>query len=295
PRWLGAETRATLGSIGVVASSAPPAVRFAEPAALGGVGGGVKAGAAGLGLGVLGAAGCLVTMGYFVPACAVAVLTPYWVGRGVHDGVRDAVPDAERRASKAVLVAAADDTDHGTALLDAILEDAQRRGLRPPLQRLALPGPSTPQERPHYGEARSMHDTVLEVTLLRLGLDHARDPSPSNGFLEITSFTGVVDPWLAARVEARVRVLRPGGDVLLERTLHVTEGGGRFTEWARDDAAPFRQSVASAIEQVARTVVDLIETPPGSMPVAPDPCRSRLRPEEVTMPFSGEPAGPRLS
>ena len=251
---LAPDTRSAFGSIGVVGATFRPAVALTAPPPLGGLGGGVKAAAAGLGLGVLGAAGCFITAGYVPVACGIALLTPYWVGRGAVEGTLRAVPASERRESKAALLAAAKETDYAQMLLDGIVEQGSHRTPMAPPRPLPLAGPATADERPVYSEAIGQADTILEVALLQLALRDAPDPSMGEppGFLEATSFTPLVDPWLMVRIDARVRVVRSAdAAVLFERTFDTMAGRAKFTEWAENDARQFREALANGVRDLA--------------------------------------------
>jgi len=253
PPSLTPDARAGLGAIGVVGATFQPTVALTEPTPLGGLGGGVKAGAAGLGLGVFWAAVCFVTVGQLPPACGAALLTPYWIGRGAVEGSLRAVPAAERRERKAALLVAAQGTDYAQMLLDGVIEQGRHRKPAAPPRPLHLAGPTAPDERPVYREAVGQADTILEVALLRLVLEDA--PEQHSGEppgLFTTSFTPLVDPWLTVRIDARVRAVRPAdATVLFERKFDTVAGRAKFTEWGEHDAQRFREALTSGIRDLA--------------------------------------------
>ena len=116
PPSLSGDAREQLGRIGVVAVAFAPEVSFSGPTALGGFGGGSKGALSGLGLGVLGGAGCFLTLGFGVDFCAIAVSTPYFIGRWSVEGALKAVPEQERH--------------HGREPVDAMFHAASIR-MRP--------------------------------------------------------------------------------------------------------------------------------------------------------------------
>ena len=265
PPSLSGDAREHLGRIGVVAVAFAPEVSFSGPTALGGFGGGSKGALTGLGLGVLGGAGCFLTLGFGVDFCAVAVSTPYFIGRWSVEGALKAVPEQERRQGRDAIIGAAGEVTQGQ-LLEAVLGEGRRRKETAPVP-LAAQGPTSRDQRSTYsGTPPEGVDSVVEVALLRIGLEGApSNASPSR--LWTASFASEVDPWLRVIAKARLRVVNVADDgVRYERTFNYLAGHAQLRDWARDDAAEFRKARAEAIEGLGRQIAEEVF---GAFPRAP--------------------------
>ncbi|HEU4371577.1 MAG TPA: hypothetical protein VFV05_25415 [Methylomirabilota bacterium] len=231
-----------------------PTAAVAGPTPLGGVGGGVLGAAKGVGLGVLSGAGCFVTIGRLPELCVVAIMTPYWVGRGTIEGAMKAMPEGERRASQAAIIAAIRDVDH-QRIASAIEEEGRRRSASVTI----LSPSSVPADAIDTGSYRGAAvqgiDTVAEITLGRLGLER-RPSSSSDRALKLS--VPDVDPMLGVAVEARLRLVKAADDtVVLEKTYaHRSPRDARFVEWAHDGAAGFREARDTALETLAREIAE---------------------------------------
>jgi len=262
PPALPDDVRERLGRIGVVTITFAPEVSVSGPTALGGVGGGVKGGLAGLGLGVLGGAGCFVTLGYVPPFCAVALSTPYFMARWSVEGAMKAVPEGERRRSRDAIVRAAAEVSQAR-LRAAVLEEGQSRKDSAPVP-LAVEGPRSVGERSRYRDtATAGIDTVVEVALVRVSLEVAETATPRDIWsLWSYSFASQVDPWLRMVAEARLRLISVADDVVVfEKVFAWRAGWDQFRDWARDEAAQFRKAGDQAIENLARLTADEVFGP----------------------------------
>ena len=260
---LSGEQRRALGRVGVVVVEAPTKSSVAGPTPLGGIGGGVLGAAEGVGVGVLSGAGCLFTAGYAWPLCISAIMTPYWVGRGLVEGALNAVPEGERRAAQAAIVAAIGGVET-RRIAHGIEEEAQRRAWA-----VTVMSPGPPQAS-HRDAAAAGIDTVAEITLLRLALTGRPSSSPEDTLkLSVPD----VNPTLGLLAEARLRLVRTTDDVVVfERTYRrLSPRDMKFVEWARDDAAELRTARDQALDDLARDVtVELAGVEQQSAPPSPE-------------------------
>src|SRR5574341_2020390 len=91
---ISAEDRARLGVIGVVSAEYVPTLEIVTPERYSTAG--AAAGLAkGFALGLLGAAGCFLTMGRLGEACGLALGTPVWMVREAELGAKKADPPPE--------------------------------------------------------------------------------------------------------------------------------------------------------------------------------------------------------
>jgi hypothetical protein len=111
-------------------------------------------------------------------------------------------------------------------------------------------------------------DTVLEVSVIRLGLTGDRS----------------VNPPLALSMTARIRLIRIGdGAELYQEELDRRSGSRKFVEWAANDAEAFRDAMDAAYTDVSREIVRLVLPPAqgpelrlAPMPPAPEPSLSTV-------------------
>ena len=230
-RPLSEAQRARLGEISVIVVDSRPKATVDGPTPLGGFGGGVAGATKGLAVGVVSGAGCLITVGYLVPACVSAVMTPYWVGRGTVEGALKALPEGQRRANQAVIAAAISDLD---------------------AQRIAR---TIEQRRGHAAPSAGGNlDSRAEITLVRIGLDnHESQASDSIWKLSVPD----VDPTLDVVAELRLRLMRSADAAVIYKQTYVRHSArqARFAEWAREDAADFRSARDEVLDALARDVV----------------------------------------
>jgi hypothetical protein len=244
------EQRGKLGQVGLVVVDIAPEAEIDGPTPLGGVGGGVLGAVQGMGIGVLSGAGCFVTHGYVPELCVLAVMTPYWVGRGTVEGAMNAMPESERRVSRDAIVTAIADVDR-QQLASAIYEEGGRRSstptIMPPRQ-----APMGAADTLTYRDVEAQGiDTVAEVTLARLGLERRPASSSENAFLKLS--VPDVDPRLGLVAEARLRIVSAADDtVKFEQTyLRRSPQDARFAEWAQDNAAAFREACDAVLHALA--------------------------------------------
>ena len=125
---------------------------------------------------------------------------------------------------------------------------------------LAAQGPTSREQRSTYsGTPPEGVDTVVEVALLRIGLEGApsNDAGANLGRLWTSSFASEVDPWLRVIAKARLRVVSVADDgVRFERTFTYRAGHAQLRDWAGDDAAEFRKVRAEAIEGLGRQIAE---------------------------------------
>ena len=169
PPPLAAATQAQLGTIGVVAAQVPPEVDYRTPGR-GGAGGAAIGAAKGVGLGVLGAAGCVLTYGTALPACGLAVVSPYLAVRYAVDQATDGVsPDTIVASETAITAVFAERHYHATARDEVVRVAVAQTGQS--LVGLPDEGPRSAAETPKYTHLTAHGiDTVIEITLQRLAL-----------------------------------------------------------------------------------------------------------------------------
>lgn len=250
---LSDEQRGKLERVGLVVVDIAPEAEIDGPTPLGGVGGGVLGAVQGVGIGVLSGAGCFVTYGYAAPLCVVAIMTPYWVGRGTVEGAMKAMPEGERRVSRQAIAAAIADVDR-QRLATAIYEEGGRRSSTPTIMPPKR-APTGAAATPTYRDASAQGiDTVAEVRLARLSLERRPAGSSKNDFWKLS--VPDVDPMLGLVAEARLRVVSAADDrVVFEQTyVRRSPQDARFAEWARDNATAFRDARDAALHALSEEI-----------------------------------------
>ena len=247
---LSDEQRGKLDRVGLFVVDIAPEAEIDGPTPLGGVGGGVLGAVQGMGIGVLSGAGCFVTSGYVPPLCIIAIMTPYWVGRGSVEGAMKAMPEGERRVRREAIVAAIADVDR-QRLASAIYEEGGKRSSTPTIMPPSQ-APARAVATLTYRDAAAQGiDTVAEVTLARLGLERRPASSSESSFLKLP--VPDVNPMLGLVAEARLRVVSAADDrVVFEQTyVRRSPQDARFAEWARDNAAAFRDACDAVLHALA--------------------------------------------
>jgi len=217
----------------------------------------MKGGLTGLGLGVLGGAGCVVTFGRWIEPCALLLSTPYFMARWGIEGAVNAVPEGERRRSRDAIARAAAEIDQAR-LREAVLEEGRSRKEPAPVP-LAVQGLRSAGARSRYRDtATGGIDTVIEVALERVVLEVAKtDMFPEKWGPWSHSFKSEVDPSLCMIATARLRLFSVAQDaVLFEKVFTQFAGCAQFRDWAKDEAAEFRKAGDAAIEGLARWTAD---------------------------------------
>jgi hypothetical protein len=275
-----AQVRATLGTIGVVSARLVPEATVESPTS--GKGSGAAKGAA---AGFFGTAAGLGQSGLwylaiFPPAALVlggVVLTGGVVG-GVYGAVaaEDAakVQEAET-ALKGVLAAERVQEAMGDRVFRVAREQTRHRFVV-----LERPSPPALDEGASYRSLASEGiDTILEINAPIVGL------GGESG----------INPPLAVVMTVRTRLVRVG-DVapIYEATFEYKASARTFTEWAVNNAQPFRVGLDHAYQSLAEKIVeelfllylpmgaqseeDEVSKPPGVQPAYIDPGERKIRP-----------------
>ena len=253
PAPLSEQVRAQLGTVGVVSARFIPEAEFQTPAKgwAGGAGRGAPRGAvqgfgsslrvfAELGRGcsepVLCGAALLVGLGILAAATTVGTVV------GAVHGAATAEPAAKVAEEEAALKNALAGLKIQEAIRDYVIQVAleQTRHL---LVVLSDQGPTALDEKISYrAPASQAIDTVLEVSVLSLGL---------------TGEWAVNQP-LAVFMTARSRLIRiSDGAELYALPLEYSSGTRTFTEWAANNAQPFREELDRAYQNIAERIVEL--------------------------------------
>jgi hypothetical protein len=225
------------------------------PTPLGGVGGGAVGAAKGMGIGVLSGAGCFVTMGYFPPACIIALMTPYWVGRGTVEGAMNALPESERRVDREAIVAAIADVDRQRLAATIYEEGSQRSSTLMIIQPSQAPARVAATLTYRDAVAQGI-DTVAEVTLARLGLE--RQPVSSTGSDSWKLSVPDVNPILGLVAEARLRIMSAADETVVFEQTYVRRSPryARFAEWAQNNAVTLRDDCDKVLQALALEIAD---------------------------------------
>jgi hypothetical protein len=274
PAPLSAEAQAQLGTIGVVAARFAPEVDYQTPGS-GGPGGAAVGAAKGLGLGILGAAGCFLSVGLAAEACVLGVATPYLAVRYAVDQATQGVSVEEVAASEAAIKTALAERSLQEALRDQVLRAAASQ---PPRSFVSLPdqGPTQPSEAGHYGHLASQGvDAVLELTVQQIALR----PHGGSGSGSVWSLSAAdLNPWLALVATTRTRVLKVADSTELYRyTMERRGKGATFSEWGANDAQMLREALEQLPQDLAAEIMTQVfgvsVTPPSdpAAPTEPDP------------------------
>jgi len=260
------QVRAQFGTVGVVVARFVPPTALQEPArgAIAGAGRGI---AIGMAAGVAGASGTYLGSGI--------LLLPIIGLVGGIVGAATAPPAAAVEEAEATLRKAMTDVREGKvqeALRDRLVAVAQghmRRRVVP----LPAQEPSASDAPVSYRALTSEEiDTVLEVAVHQLGLAGAWGP----------------DPPLAVVLTVRTRLVRVvDGTDLYTNTLNYQSAPRKFTEWAANNAQPFRNELDQAYAILAEKIVeevfllyllgDLGPESPGRLPIRSVATRPRAQ------------------
>lgn len=231
---------AQLGTIGVLAPGDGPPLDIETPARFSTAG--AAAGMAkGFGLGLLGAAGCFLTIGRLAEACFLALGTPVWMVAGAKEGAetKEAPPEVARHApalQDAVRNAKAQDV-----LRDRIVELARAQD-RHSLLRLVEAEPPPSCEGIDYG--RWGGDEIATVLKLRV----------SSVVLKQTE-----DPPLAMTMRVESRLIRAADGAELDLRVFEHRGAGHpIAAWAADDAKRFRDALDGALQTLAGDILQAL-------------------------------------
>ena len=271
PSPLSVATQAQLGAIGVVAAQFTPEVDYRTPGR-GGAGGAAVGVAKGVGLGVLGAAGCVLTYGTALPACGLAVVSPYLAVRYAVDQATEGVSPDTIAASETAITAVFAERSHQAAVQDEVVRVAIAQTGQS-LVGLPAEGPRSAAETPRYTHltARGI-DTVIEITLQRLALQ-SRTSGRAGGDNLGRIRAANLNPYLTVAVTARTRVLRTAdGTVLYDHAGEHSGRGATFPDWGANDGQLLRDGLDQLFQEMARAIVAEVfgvAIPPAIEPEAP--------------------------
>jgi hypothetical protein len=294
PSPLTATTQAQLGSIGVVAVPIPPAVDYRTPGP-GGAGGAVIGAAKGLGLGIGGAALCFLTYGYALPACGVAVATPYFAARYAVDQATEGVAGDTIAASETAIQAVLGARTHETVVRDEVVRLAAVHTTQTLVPLPAERAPSAFEPTPYKHLAAQGIDTVIEITFQRVALQsHSVSRVGGNTIWSISA--AELNPYLTLAVTARTRVLKTtDGTELYGHTRGYIGKGASFTDWGANDAQFLRESLEQLLREMAGEIVTQVfgvDLPPAREPEAPAAPTPAKEPESPAQPSARDAACP---
>jgi tetratricopeptide (TPR) repeat protein len=265
-------TQAQLGAIGVVAAQFTPEVDYRTPGR-GGAGGAAVGVAKGVGLGVLGAAGCVLTYGTALPACGLAVVSPYLAVRYAVDQATEGVSPDTIAASETAITAVFAERSHQAAVQGEVVRVAVAQTGQP-LVGLPGEGPRSAAETPRYTHLTAHGiDTVIEITLQRLALQ-SQTRAVEEGRNSWSNISAAeLNPRLTVAVTARTRVLRTAdGTVLYDYAGEYSGRGATFPDWGANDAQLLRDGLDQLFQEMARAIVAQVfgvASPPAIEPEAP--------------------------
>jgi len=246
---------AQLGTIGVLAPGDGPRFDIETPARFSAAG--AAAGMAkGFGLGLLGAAGCFLTIGRLAEACFLALGTPVWMVAGAKEGAetKEAPPEVTRHApalQDAVRNAKAQDV-----LRDRIVELARAQD-RHSLLRLVEADPPPSCEEIDYGRwGGDEIATVLKLRVSSVVLKQTEDPSSQ---AQAAARMGGSDPPLAMTMRVESRLIRAADGAELDLRVFEHRGAGHpIAAWAADDAKRFRDALDGALQALAGDILQAL-------------------------------------
>ena len=262
---ISGDVLAQLGTIGVLAVEHTPRLdietpeRFSTAGAAAGLG-------KGFGLGLLGAVGCVLTLGHLAEACVLALGTPVWMVMFAKQGAKTKEPPPEVARHVPPLLNAVVNARVQDALRDRIVELARAQD-RHSLFRLVEPGPPSSCDRNDYGRWMGDGiDTILNLGVSNVILKQMEDPSSQ---AQGTAAMGRSDPTLAMvmRVEARLIRATDGAELDL-RVFEHRRAGNPMVVWAADDAKRFRDGLDDASQALAGDILQALY--PGSQAGEPD-------------------------
>ncbi len=253
---LSDEAKAQLGTVGVVSAQFVPRTEFQTPAEGALAGAGRRAASwAGNAAGTVASApphGC--AGGYGCAGVAIvwlALLVGSTVGgavAGAISGAVDALPPDMVREAEVTLTQSLADLKLQEQVREHVVQLAQTKR-RDPVRVLEDAGPLSREEQATYGAAaRHGIDSILEISVLTIGLTGAWDANPP----------------LALMLGGRARLVRVRDGTEIHVTpMEYRSGFRTFTEWAANDAQAFREELDRALQYLAERVVEqtLVSTP----------------------------------
>jgi sugar lactone lactonase YvrE len=241
PPHLPAEVKERLGTVGIASARFPPLVDFQTPAkgALAGAGRRAtrwagKVGGA-LSRGGCYGYGCLGVLGLTVVGTVGGALV------GGVSGAVSALPAETVKGAEAVLARSLCEVNLPEELRDRVVKVARQRAR---LVVVAVPdqGPSSPDEPTNYASAAGQGiDSILEISVSSVGLAGEWD----------------IDPPLRLAINGRTRLLRVrDGAEIHQMPLQYSSEPRRFTEWAENEAQPYREALDRALHDLAEQVAE---------------------------------------
>ena len=294
PSSLTAAAQAQLGTVGVVAVPVPPQVDYRTPGS-GGAGGAVIGAAKGLGLGIGGAALCFLTYGYALPACGVAVATPYFAARYAVDQATAGVAADTIAASETAIAAVLGARTHETVVRDEVVRLAAVHTTQTLVPLPAEGTPSAFEPTPYKHLAAHGIDAVIEITFQRLALQpHSSGRFGGDNIWSISA--AELNPYLTLAVTARTRVFKTtDGTELYGHTRDYIGRGATFTDWGANDAQFLRESLEQLLREMAGEIVTQVfgvDLPPAQEPEAPAAPTPAKEPESPAQPSARDAACP---
>ena len=250
---ISAEDRARLGLIGVVSAEYVPTLEIVTPERFSTAG--AAAGLAkGFAMGLLGAAGCFLTVGRFGEACVLALGTPVWMVREAEMGAKKVDPPPEVVQNLPSLQSGLLGMPVQQELRDRIVEAARAQD-RHFFFRLTEAGPHSPYDAiDHERWAGEGIDTILEVRLESVVLRQEVDPS---SLVHGIPWSGGGDPAFPLLVKARTRLIRAADGVeLAARAFEHRRTGYPIALWAADEVKRFREALAVVSQALAQEMLD---------------------------------------
>jgi hypothetical protein len=168
------------------------------------------------------------------------IAIPIGTVSGAVEGAIEGVPREQIERADLELRKAADEVDVSSLLRGRLLEEAQRNTRY--VLRTPLPSSDEQDCTARYKKlAQEGVDTVLEVSILSMGLGGNREPNPP----------------LQLVIRARVRLVQAiDGRELYAYPWVSTYGSHRFTEWAENHAQPFRSGIERVTGLAARGIIE---------------------------------------
>ena len=263
------DVRARLGTIGVLSAGYGPRLDIETPERFSTVG--AAAGLAkGFGLGLLGAAGCVLTLGRLAEACGLALGTPVWMVMGAKEGAKTKEPPPEVARHVPPLLNAVVNARVQDALRDRIVDVARAQD-RHSLFRLVEPGPPSSSDGIDYGRWMGDGiDTILNLSVSNVILKQIEDPSSQ---AQAAAGMGRSDPSLAMVMRVEARLIRSTDGTELDlRVFEYRRAGHPMAAWAADDAKRFGDALEEASQALAGDILQALY--PESQANEPDrpPC-----------------------
>ncbi len=239
------EFRANLGTIGVVSGRFQPEVAFQKPM--------TKGAAAGYGAGV----GSLVVLqgignanyGNTAPGAALVALGLIPVGAAIGSivGAIQGIPSSKIKASEDALNDYLATVDFQETMRERFLSVA-REQTQNVLVLIEEEGPNALDEEVTYGSLSDKGiDTVFEISVRKC---------------DLRRIAKGINPSLRLLMAVGIRLIRPADGTVLYSRNFVHDWGDlrKFSDWAVNDAQPFREALDHAFQYLATEIVNTLST-----------------------------------